>query len=291
MGEILKQQNRLLVDFGNPLVKLFLPILLQDHTTGKNIIWATEPPENLTGMYSADDEITIEKIFEVDIKPRCLKRITDQKKRTHNKAEVFTPTWLCNKMNNNIDNEWFKKENVFNTETNKSWITNKEKIRFTKKSGSWQDYVISTRLEVTCGEAPFLVSRYDTSSGEEISIEDRIGFIDRKIRIFNENVKEHAEWYIWVMRAFKSVYGFEFQGDNLLLARTNLFLTFVEYYVNRFGKEPDKILCENIAKIISTNVFQMDGLKYCIPNHPEIPCKLYDWNAEEWLYFKDMIKE
>ena len=112
MGEILKQQNRLLVDFGNPLVKLFLPILLQDHTTGKNIIWATEPPENLTGMYSADDEITIEKIFEVDIKPRCLKRITDQKKRTHNKAEVFTPTWLCNKMNNNIDNEWFKKENV-----------------------------------------------------------------------------------------------------------------------------------------------------------------------------------
>lgn len=97
MGEILKQQNRLLVDFGNPLVKLFLPILLQDHTTGKNIIWATEPPENLTGMYSSDDEITIEKIFEVDIKPRCLKRITDQKKRTHNKAEVFTPTWLCNK--------------------------------------------------------------------------------------------------------------------------------------------------------------------------------------------------
>ena len=110
----------MLVDFGNPLVKLFLPILLQDHTTGKNIIWATEPPENLTGMYSADDEITIEKIFEVDIKPRCLKRITDQKKRTHNKAEVFTPTWLCNKMNNNIDN-------VF--------LTKQEKLEFAEKLG------------------------------------------------------------------------------------------------------------------------------------------------------------
>lgn len=283
--------NNVLVDFNNPLVKLVLPILLQDHTTGKNIIWETEPPENLTGMYSADDEITVDKIFEVDIKPRCLKRIADQKKRTHNKAEVFTPTWICNKMNNNVDNEWFKKENIFNTETDKSWITNKKKIRFTKKSGSWQDYVMSTRLEVTCGEAPFLVSRYDTSSGEEIPIENRIGFLDRKLRIVNENVKESAEWCIWAMRAFKSVYGFEFQGDNLLLARTNLFLTFVEYYMSRFNKEPDKVLCENIAEIVSANIFQMDGLKYCIPNHPEISCKLYDWEAEEWLYFKDMIKE
>ena len=94
MGEILKQQNRLLVDFGNPLVKLFLPILLQDHTTGKNIIWATEPPENLTGMYSADDEITIEKIFEVDIKPRCLKRITDQKKRTTYNSQTGGYTYM-----------------------------------------------------------------------------------------------------------------------------------------------------------------------------------------------------
>lgn len=291
MGEALKQQNHILVGFNNPLVKSVLPILLQDHTTHKNIIWATEPPENLTGIYSSDDEITVEKIFEVDIKPRCLKRIVDQKKRTHNKAEVFTPTWLCNKMNNNADNEWFKKENVFNTETDKSWVTNKKKIRFTKKSGSWQDYVMSTRLEITCGEAPFLVSRYDTSSGEEISINDRIGFLDRKLRVVNENTKEFGEWIVWTVNAFKSVYGFEFQGDNLLIARTNLFLTFVEYYIDRFDREPGKILCENIAEIISANIFQMDGLKYCIPNRPEIPCKLYDWKAEECLYFKDMVKE
>lgn len=290
MGEALKQQNHLLVDFGNPLVKLVLPILLQDHTTGKNIIWATEPPENLTGMYSTDDEINIEKILEVDIKPRCLKRIADQKKRTHNKAEVFTPTWLCNKMNNNIDNEWFKKENVFNVETNKSWITNKKKIRFTKKSGSWKDYVTSTRLEVACGEAPFLVSRYDTSSGEEIPVENRIGLLDRKIRVVNENTKNLAEWTTWIMNAFTSIYGFEFQGDNLLLARTNLFLTFVDCYIDKFGKEPYDDFCKYIAQYISMNIFQMDGLKHCIPNHPEIPCKLYDWEAGRWLYFKDIAK-
>lgn len=281
----------MLVDFNNSLVKLVLPILLQDHTTHKNIIWATEPPENLTGMYSSDDEITIDKIFEVDIKPRCLKRIADQKKRTHNKAEVFTPTWICNKMNNNVDNEWFKKGNVFNTETDKSWITNKKKIRFTKKSGSWQDYVLSTRLEVTCGEAPFLASRYDTSSGEEIPIENRIGFLDRKLRIVNENTKNLGEWTTWVLNAFTSVYGFEFQGDNLLLARTNLFLTFVEYYIDRFKKEPYEDFCKYIAQYVSMNIFQMDGLKYCIPNHPEIPCKLYDWEHGKWLQFNEMTKE
>lgn len=280
-----------LIDFENSLVKFVLPTLLQDYTTNKNIIWATNPPENLEGMYASDDEITIDKVYEIGIKPRCLKRIEDQKKRTKGKAEVFTPTWLCNKMNNNIDNEWFKKENVFNTETNKSWTPNKKKIRFTKKSGSWQDYVTSTRLEVTCGEAPFLVSRYDTSSGEEISIEDRIGLLDRKLRVVNENTKTEGEWFYFVMVAFQSVYGFEFQGDNLLLARMNLFLTFVEYYQNRFGKDPNLVIGQNIANVIYKNIWQMDGLKYCIPNHPEIPCKLYDWNAEEWLYFKDMIKE
>lgn len=280
-----------LIDFENPLVKFILPTLLQDYTTERNIIWVTNPPENLEGMYTADDEITIDKVYEVGIKPRCLKRIEDQKKRTKGKAEVFTPTWLCNKMNNNVDNNWFKKENVFNKEVDKSWETNKRKIRFTKKSGTWEDYVKSTRLEVTCGEAPFLVSRYDTTSGEIIPIENRVGLLDRKLRVINENAKTEGEWFYFVMVAFQSIYGFEFQGDNLLLARTNLFLTFVEYYQNRFGKDPNLTICQNITNVIYKNIWQMDGLKYCIPNHPEIQCKIYDWDNQEWLYFTDMIKK
>ena len=31
-----------LIDFSDPCLRTFLPVLLQDHTTGKNIIWATE---------------------------------------------------------------------------------------------------------------------------------------------------------------------------------------------------------------------------------------------------------
>lgn len=284
-------ERKNLVDFENPFVKLVLPVLLRDYTTNKNIIWASDPPENLTGMYSADDEIIVDDIYNADIKPRCLKRIADQKKRTSKKAEVFTPTWLCNKMNNNIDDDWFHKEGVFNKEVDKSWEANKKKIRFTKKSGTWEDYVKSTRLEITCGEAPFLVSRYDTTSGELIPIEERIGLLDRKLRVVNENAKTEAEWFYFIMVAFQSVYGYEFQGDNLLLTRTNLFLTFVEYYQNRFNKDPNPTICQNIANVIYRNIWQMDGLKYCIPNHPEIQCKIYDWSNQEWLYFTDLIEK
>lgn len=33
-----------LIDFSDPILRLVLPILLKDQTTGKNIIWATDPP-------------------------------------------------------------------------------------------------------------------------------------------------------------------------------------------------------------------------------------------------------
>lgn len=36
-----------LIDFSDPCLRAFLPVLLQDHTTGKNIIWATDPPPEL----------------------------------------------------------------------------------------------------------------------------------------------------------------------------------------------------------------------------------------------------
>ncbi|MEE3499435.1 MAG: restriction endonuclease subunit M, partial [Ruminococcus bromii] len=52
---------------------------------------------------------------------------------------------------------------------------------------SWQDYIKDTRLEMTCGEAPYLVSRYDAITGEDIAVSDRIGLLDRKLRIVGEN--------------------------------------------------------------------------------------------------------
>ena len=42
----------------------------------------------------------------------------------------MTASWIVNKMNNLCDRDWFGYSDVFNKETDKTWITNTEKIRF-----------------------------------------------------------------------------------------------------------------------------------------------------------------
>ena len=58
----------------------------------------------------------------------------------------------------------------------------------------WQKYVDARVLEITCGEAPFLVSRYDVETGEVIPVPDRIGLLDRKLRTVNENAQTEENW-------------------------------------------------------------------------------------------------
>ena len=133
---------------------------------------------------------------------------------------------------------------------------------------NWQQYVDLRRLEISCGEAPYLVSRYDTTTGRIIPIEDRVGLLDRKLRIISENVDNDDEhtWIYWTVRAYQSIYGYEYQGDNLLLARENLLVSFIEYFYNRFAKNPRIEDIKKIANIISWNVFQMDATRYVTPD-------------------------
>ena len=244
----------------NP-VKPALRILLQDKTTKKNIIFATDAYESIG--YSAASEILPERVVNMDLLPRVEKELIHQQARTKAKAEVFTPSWVCNKMNNHCDEEWFGRPNVFNKEDGETWITNPEPIDFGEMS--WKDYIDSRRIEITCGEAPYLVSRYDTTTGEIIPIVDRIGILDRKLRIVNENATDDKEWLKWTERAFQSVYGYEFQGDNLLIARINLLNTYSDYYKDRIGTEPSDKDTRKIANIIAWNIWQMDGLTGTIP--------------------------
>lgn len=62
--------------------------------------------------------------------------------------------------------------------------------------------------------------------------------MDRKLRVVNENTDNETEWFKWVLRAYQSVYGYEFQGDNLLIARINLLITFVDYMQDRWNRVP-----------------------------------------------------
>ena len=254
--------------------------LLIDHTTHKNIIWATDMyVEKYGESYSFDKEIKIEQItgkYGEVIKPRSVKSKEEQDFRVKDKAEVFTPSWICNAQNNLIDEAWFGRKNVFNTEIitedgNHTWEPTAEPISF-PEGKTWKNYVRDTRLEITCGEAPYLVSRYDTTTGEIIPVEQRIGLLDRKLRVVSENTDKSRDWLKWAQTAYQNTYGYEWQGDNLLLARESLLYTFIEYYSAKFGDEPLAKSIEYIAYIISWNIWQMDGLKFVIPGtcHDEV---------------------
>lgn len=205
-----------------------LETLLCDRTTGRNIIWADNEYEALGDGYMGDDEITVEKITGLNsgvIKPRIAKEQEKQSQRTKTRAEVFTPSWLCNQMNNDLDEAWFGRRDVFNTEAitedgDKIWAATTEPIAFPKKKGhGWHAYVEKSRLEITCGEAPFVCSRYDAVTGDELPVGERVGFLDRKLRIVTEKTKTRKEWVRRALDALRATYGFEYQGDNLLYGR------------------------------------------------------------------------
>lgn len=274
-----------------------LDILLRDNTTHGNIFWATDDYVFLGESYSYSSQILPELITRENgtiIMPRVHKDKILQQLRSKEMAEVFTPSWICNAQNNLIDNTWFGKECVFNKEIiskdgTRIWQTTNAKVVF-PKGKTWQDYIRDTRLEISCGEAPYIVSRYDTTTGEFIPIENRIGILDRKLRLINENVNSKVKWLKEVETAYKSTYAFEWQGDSLLLAREAMLITFIENYAKKFEKEPTLESIKDIAHIISWNVWQMDGLKGVVPNS----CfdriystgNLFDKSEEEYLKCK-----
>ncbi|MDU5560004.1 restriction endonuclease subunit M [Anaerococcus vaginalis] len=288
-----------------------LEILLTDRTMNRNIIWATSDYEFLGKEYNSHFPILIKLIINENsdvIKPRVLKTKENQGNRTKNKAEVFTPSWICNAQNNLIDKYWFGRDNVFNIEKSKSWEVNTDKIKFpTSRNKTWKKYIDERRLEITCGEAPYLISRYDTVTGEPINLFNRIGLLDRKMRIVHENTESEEDWLKWSERAFQSVYGFEFQGDSLLLARENLLASYCDYMEEKLNREPTNKELIKIAKIISWNLWQMDGLTYTIPykkakdaieqlnffgfedKNEDKFCLIKDWRSKKIVGFKDLI--
>lgn len=296
-------------------VRTALPVLLQDKTTKKNIIWATNSYKQFGEQYADDRQITTQALMGLNpvmLQPRIMKAMEQQQERTKSHAEVFTPAWICNKMNNYCDEEWFGRKDVFNILREREWSTAKDKIEF-PEGKTWQQYIDSRRLEITCGEAPYIVSRYDAATGEVIPLENRIGILDRKIRVINENTEDEQNWLKWVIRAFQSVYGYEYQGDNLLIGRINLLMTFVDYLDNRWHREAAENELKKIANIIAWNLWQMNGLTGTVPlgepeeeihqyslfemlnkegdseNNNKTPkCRVYDWRSDKSIIYESM---
>ena len=255
-----------IIEFRQYPLEMILDKLLVDKTTGKRIIWATDGYSEYGDNYRDRFEITPAALIGMSpvlIQPRAFKALEAQQQRTKSKAEVFTPSWIVNKMINHLDDEWFGRSDVFNIEEIQAWKTTIEPINF--KDRKWKDYVDRSVLEITCGEAPFIVSRYNASTGEIIPIENRIGVLDRKLRVVTENTNNEEDWIKWAKRAYESVYGYEYQGDNLLIGRINLLMTFVDYYQSIWKKDPDKSLLTAITNVIAWNFWQMDGLNGTVP--------------------------
>ena len=266
------------INFMAPEVQAVLPLLLADKSTGRNIIWATDPPQALSDTVTDKSEMTPAQLHQLGfeaIQARAGKQADAQQQRTRRRGEVCTPAWVCNKMINALDADWFGREGVFNTEQPQGWQAREGQVEFPASKGKaplWQQYIDSRRLEITCGEAPFLASRYDAATGEMIPVQQRIGILDRKLRVVSETVKEEKEWLYWAKRAVQATYGYEYQGDNLLLARTNLLLTFAEHLQARWQRSSTTQELKATANIIAWNLWQMDGLKRSIPGgklHPD----------------------
>ncbi len=303
-----------------------LDVLLYDHTTRKNIFWATNDYNNLGDNFTYQAEIKQNLItgkYGKVIRPRIWKDKDCQLTRIRDMAEVFTPSWICNMQNNLVDAAWFERKNVFNTEVSDSnsafrWTATPDKIAF-PEGKSWQDYVALNRMEITCGEAPYITSRYDTTTGTFIPLEQRIGILDRKLRIVNENTDNSKDWLKYAQKAFCSTYAYEWQGDSLLLAREAMLFAFIENYQHKFGHLPQEKSIRYIAYIISWNVWQMDGLKGTVPDtchetqpddwfgnipaepcpgcihgdihrHNGIYCLIKDWSAGKKIEYISLLK-
>ena len=248
-----------------------LPILLKDKTMKRNIIWATASYASMGEYYADSAQMTLNALRNMGtggIQPRILKAQEEQQKRTRAHGEVQTPAWLCCQMNDYLDEAWFGKKDVFGVLEDRTWTSAEVPIIFPKpgrRHASWKLYVDSRRLEIACGEAPFIVSRYDAATGEPIPIEQRIGLLDRKLRVVGENTDNEQDWLKWAVRAIQSVYGYEYQGDNLLIARINVLLTFVEYMEHLWQRRPTEQELKTIANVIAWNFWQMDGLTSTVP--------------------------
>lgn len=259
-----------------------LDLLLVDKTTGTNVLWATDDYQSYGEGFHAKDTMSQDALLSHPqiLQPRKQKAIEHQSARTREHAEVFTPSWMCRKMNDIADAEL--------------------KASFPEGNA----YIKARVLEITCGEAPFLTSRYDVVSGEAIPVEKRTGLLDRKLMVVDRLATDENDWMPLALCALQSTYGYEWQGDSLLLARINIARSFSDHLEHTWGRQPTLAEWRKVLHVIAWNVWQMDGLTGTIPlSEPEpvdgqldlfaMPerksttplCRTYDWRSNRSVVY------
>jgi hypothetical protein len=228
-----------------------LDLLLSDKSSGENIVWATDSYVQLGSNYSPEKPIQAGQITGKNgsvIQPRAAKSREEQNYRKREKAEVFTPLRIVERMN----------------------LATDVLLGFRKLTArNWRQVVGARKLEIACGEGPFIAGRYDPTATNQkvIKASSRVGFLDLKMQAINKFVGDKVEWRVQALRALKATYGFEWQGDSLLIARENVLQTVNDFYIDKFGDDQrlEVSYSEECAEVIAWNIFQMDGLKFVVP--------------------------
>lgn len=237
-------------------------MLLRDQTTGSRIVWAVDDYAPLGPEFTPQRELTAE--LRVVLRPRAQKQQEQKTRRTRARGEVFTPAWICAAQNDLTDLFW---------------------------TGRGQtEYVDAPRLELACGEAPYLAGWRDAVTGRRIPLSKRTGMLDRKLRAAGVAAQSEEEWMCLALRAVRSVYGFEFQGDSLLLARENLLHTFEEAVRDRLNRAPAEHELLAAAEALSWNLWQMDAVSACPPGRPESPCRLKNWSTGQTETYQALLQ-
>lgn len=248
----------------NSLAPVIRKKIIMDMTTNENVLGADFKP-------ISDNCVLI---------PRSLKQKDQALKRTKEKAEVYTPFHIVSSMVDVIDSEMVG-------------------IRY-----CFEAYIDSSVLEITCGEGAFLTTRYEANTGCMISINQRAGILDRKLMRLNEHDVTEKTWQNYALRIAKSIYGYEYQADSLVIARLNVLHAFIDAYADKFHEAISDESIEDISSVIVWNIFQMDGLTHCIPQadilvHPKtkersapngIPVKIMNWKEGKIELFRDGLK-
>lgn len=279
--------------------------LLADRTTGRNILWATDAYLEYGSRFARNEPITAALItgeYAGLIRTRARKAFEQQSQRTKARAEVFTPLWVVSQMADYLDEVWFQRKagiHKQNADGHISFNSNK----------TWQQYVENRRLEITCGEGPFLVSRYDAATGEVIPLEKRVGLLDRKLRAVSENTDTVSDWLHWAVKALRATYGYEFQGDSLLISRINVIMSVWEAFEARWGQAPTALQLRKAVETITWNLWQMDGLTDRVPYakenlqlslfdllpdaKPPLPpyCRIKNWRQQRTNQFRSLKGE
>ena len=241
-----------------------LKTLLKDKTTQRNIVWASQSYEGMGKAFCSDQPMQRNLLVgkhQSIVQPRVAKHARKQEQRTRSSGEVFTPPWLVDKQVSAVLAEW--------------------------KEMPLKEWVALRWLELACGEAPYIVTRYDSVTGDSIPVPKRVGCLDRKLQRISQEVTSEKEFIKLAKVAYESTYGYELQGDSLLLARENLLLSFCEHYEHKFGILPTIKAVKAIANIIVYNIFQMNGLTKRTPysdrSVKEVQMNLFDIETDGTL--------